>query len=120
MTAPLRRTVDHLRRLARPAAADPQLLAAFAAGRDEDAFAEIVRRHGPLVRGVCRRQLGDAPEADDAFQATFLLLARRADRGGWGATVGPWLYAAARRVAANARVAATRRRRAERRAAAPT
>src|SRR3954462_3191696 len=62
--------------------ADPELVRAFAATRDEAAFAEIVRRHGPMVLAVCRRVLADAPEADDAFPAVFLVLARRAGSGG--------------------------------------
>jgi RNA polymerase sigma factor (sigma-70 family) len=110
---PLRRVVDHLIRRVQPprpvASGDRELLAAFTACRDEAAFAELVRRHGPLVRGVCRRVLGRGPDVDDAFQATFLLLARKAGAGGWGATVGPWLHAAAWRISRKARVAAARR-----------
>src|SRR5947207_3395744 len=90
---------------------DAELLAAFAAGRDEAAFAELVRRHGPLVLGAARRTAGDAHAAEDAFQATFLLLARKAGAAGWGPTVGPWLYRAACRVAAKARARAARRAR---------
>ncbi len=88
---------------------DAELLAAFAAGRDEAAFAELVRRHGGLIRGVAHRLVGDADAAHDVFQATFLLLARKADGGGWGPSVGPWLYQAARRLAAKARSRAGRR-----------
>src|SRR5437763_16419827 len=82
MTAkPFGPVLRHLRRLAPPAAepaSDRALLERFADSHGEAAFAELVRRHGPLVQGVCRRLLRDIHAADDAFQATFLLLATRA------------------------------------------
>jgi len=111
---PLRHAVDHLRRLVRPRPirdTDRALLAAFASTRDEAAFAELVRRHGSLVLGVCRRVLGNDPAVDDAFQATFLLLARKAGNGGWRDSVAGWLHAAAWHVAQKARRAAHRRSR---------
>ena len=91
---PVNVLADHVRSLAGAPpgreASDRELLHGFAARRDEAAFAELVRRHGPLVRGVCRRTLGPDPSADDAFQATFLLLARKAGAPGWSASVaGP-------------------------------
>src|SRR5947209_9622917 len=92
----LRHAVDQLRRMTAPprsdGANDRVLLARFAATREEAAFAELVRRHGPLVRGVCGRVLGPNPSADDAFQATFLLLARKAGQGGWHDSVAGWLH----------------------------
>jgi RNA polymerase sigma factor (sigma-70 family) len=88
---------------------DADLLAAFSAERDEAAFAELVRRHGRLVRGTARRLAGTADAAEDVFQAVFLLMARKAAAGSWGPTVGPWLYQAALRLAARARTRAARR-----------
>lgn len=89
---------------------DDRLLAEFFAHRDEAAFAEIVRRHQRTVWNVCRRFLSNAADAEDAFQATFLILVRRgrtlADRG----TVGGWLYRVAFRVSQKARTMAIKRR----------
>src|SRR5581483_4234025 len=81
---------------------DAELLERFAAARDEAALAELVARHGGLVRGTARRHLGDAHAADDVYQATFLVLARKAGAVRWGPTVGPWLYATAVRLARKA------------------
>src|SRR3954466_16361201 len=89
---------------------DRELVRAFAATRDEDAFAEIVRRHGPMVLSVCRRVLADAPEADDAFQAVFLVLARRAGAVGRPGRLSGWLHVVAARCARRARGAAAGRR----------
>jgi C-terminal peptidase prc len=96
------------------AAPDRQLLERFAAGRDEDAFAALVRRHGPLVWGVCWRALRHVQDAEDAFQATFLVLARRAGSVSWHPSVANWLYEVASRIAAEARTRNARRRARER------
>ena len=110
----------HIRGLAaRPAgAADRHLLERFTAGRDEAAFAELVRRHGPLVLGVCRRLLRDPNDADDAFQATFLVLARKAASISNRESVSGWLYQVAHNTALKARISAAARRRRERRVGA--
>src|SRR5438128_2421026 len=82
---------------------DRELLEAFAFRRDEAAFATLVERHGPLVWGVCRRILAHEQDAEDAFQATFLVLARKAGSVSWRDDIGNWLYAVALRVARRAR-----------------
>jgi RNA polymerase sigma factor (sigma-70 family) len=88
---------------------DEQLLERFAHLRDEAAFEALLHRHGPLVFGVCRKLLYDAHDAEDAFQATFLILARKASSVAPRSLVGNWLYGVAYRVAARARKAALRR-----------
>ncbi|MBA4065638.1 MAG: hypothetical protein C0501_18365 [Isosphaera sp.] len=88
---------------------DADLLGRFTADRDEAAFAELVRRHGPAVLAACRRASADRQDAEDVFQATFLVLARKAAAVRRGAAVGGWLFAVAGRLAA--RVRADRRRR---------
>jgi RNA polymerase sigma factor (sigma-70 family) len=95
---------------------DADLLARFLADRNPAAFAALVRRHGPLVLAACRRVLGDGPDAEDAFQAAFLVLLRDA-HAIRGRAVGPWLYGVARRVSLQLRADARRRRRREERAA---
>jgi RNA polymerase sigma factor (sigma-70 family) len=90
---------------------DQQLLDRFTARREEAAFAALVRRHGPLVLGVCRRVLFNWHDAEDAFQATFLTLARKAGAIGKRESVGGWLYQVAYHLSVKARVrAATRQR----------
>src|SRR5262245_50110196 len=71
---------------------DGELLAAFATEQAEGAFTELVRRHGPLVWGTCRRLLHDPADAEDAFQATFLVLVRRARQLTRCSCIGPWLH----------------------------
>ena len=94
-----------------------QLLRRFVAGRDESAFSTLVSRHGAMVLGVCRRVLGTIPDADDAFQATFLVLLRRANALQDADSLGPWLYGVAWRVASRARACSERRRLEEEKAA---
>ena len=96
-----------------PGMNDGQLLARFSAGRDElaeIAFAVLVRRHGPLVLRVCRQILGDPHIAEDAFQATFLILARRAGSIRRPELLGNWLHGVALRTAREARMRDVRRR----------
>lgn len=88
---------------------DGELLGAFIAGRDEGAFEALVRRHGPMVLSVCRRVLGAVHDAEDAFQATFLVLARKARSIRQRQTLGSWLYSVAYRTALQAHRVRSRR-----------
>ena len=97
---------------------DHELLERFAAARDEAAFASIVRRHGPLVFSVCRHVLRHEQDAEDAFQATFLVLARKAASIQKNKAVGTWLHDVAYRTAMTARRAMARRRRGAKRTVA--
>jgi RNA polymerase sigma factor (sigma-70 family) len=98
---------------------DGQLLQRFAAGRDEAAFAVLLQRYSRLVYSVCRNVLRHDHDAEDAFQATFLVLARRAGAIRSDQAIGSWLYRVAYRVSIKARTAAERRRRQESQAAQP-
>ncbi|MHB8952652.1 MAG: RNA polymerase sigma factor [Pirellulaceae bacterium] len=86
----------------RRAETDRQLVARFVGEREEAAFREIVRRHGPLVLGVCRRVLGEAHEAEDAFQATFLVLARDVGKIRKPNFLAGWLHGVAYRISLQA------------------
>jgi RNA polymerase sigma factor (sigma-70 family) len=88
---------------------DDELLDRFRNERDEAAFAAIVRRHGPMVFGVCRRTLRNDADAEDAFQATFLVLARKAHEVRPSGRVGHWLYGVAYNTSRKARVMNRRR-----------
>jgi RNA polymerase sigma factor (sigma-70 family) len=107
------RLLHHLRTLATASAPDPEadaaLLARFARAGDQGAFAALVRRHWRLVWGVCRRVLRDAHEAEDAAQATFLLLAQKAASLRRPQRLTGWLHGTAHRLALNCRKAASRR-----------
>src|SRR5262245_28968650 len=116
--------LPHLCRLVGPSPgrdlSDGDLLESFLARCDGEAFAALVRRHGPTVLGVCRRVLRHTQDAEDAFQATFLVLARNARSIARRGALGSWLYGVAYRMALKARDDASRRRRHEHRAASRT
>jgi RNA polymerase sigma factor (sigma-70 family) len=99
-------------------APDRELLQRFAARRDEAAFAEIVRRHGPMLSRLCRRVLHSGHDAEDVCQAAFLVLARQAEQRRWQSSVAGWLFQVAYRLALKARTAAGRRSKHEARARA--
>jgi len=109
-----RPVLRYIRRMAEPKQAgrvsDGTLLDRFVSRRDEDAFADLVKRHGPLVMGVCRRMLQDHHDAEDVFQATFLVLVRRARSIANPERLAQWLYGVAYRTALRARSLAARRR----------
>jgi RNA polymerase sigma factor (sigma-70 family) len=93
--------------------ADGELLERFAGRGEEAAFCAILRRHGPMVLGVCRRVLRDPHDADDAFQATFLLLVRKAGTLRQPHLLAAWLYGVAYRTAMKSRATSARRRQRE-------
>jgi RNA polymerase sigma factor (sigma-70 family) len=113
-TSQLHGIVGHLRTTALLAGGDGvtdgRLLECFLSQHDEAAFAALVRRHGPMVLAVCRRVLGNWHDAEDAFQATFLVLVRKAAGIGRRELLGHWLYGVAYRTAKKAHTARARRR----------
>jgi RNA polymerase sigma factor (sigma-70 family) len=110
---PLSQVLRHIRRIAHTGddagLEDAQLLERFLVARDEAAFEALVRRHGPMVLGVCRRLLHDPQDVEDAFQATFLVLIRKAGSLGRRQLLANWLYGVARRTALKARCNTARR-----------
>jgi RNA polymerase sigma factor (sigma-70 family) len=114
--------LHHLRRTAlrqeTASLSDGQLLERFLSCRDEAAFEALVRRHGPMVLGVCRRILSNGHDAEDAFQAAFLVLVRKAGSVQPRELVGNWLYGVAYRTALEARSVLARRRKLEKQVSA--
>jgi RNA polymerase sigma factor (sigma-70 family) len=100
-TAPFTSVLQHLRTMAKPTedSSDQELVQRYAETADPTAFAALVRRHGPLVHGVCRRVLGAGPDLDDVFQATFVVLLKKVASIRKQASVASWLYGVAYRLA---------------------
>jgi RNA polymerase sigma factor (sigma-70 family) len=112
--SPLRKLLGHIHRTVGPHGsappADAELLDRFLADRDDAAFAALVLRHGNLVLAACRRVLVNRADVDDAFQATFLVLLRKASSIRQHQSVGGWLYRVARRAALHVRADVERHR----------
>src|SRR6185437_1348758 len=116
MKTRLNTVLKHLQKILAPPGGDltdGQLLARFVAARDEPSFTALVQRHGPMVLGVCWRLLRHVQDAEDCFQATFLVLARKASAV-QRESVSSWLYGVAYRSALEARAVNARRRSRER------
>src|SRR5580704_7490144 len=120
---PLNGVLQHLHKMAAVQAyrelSDPDLLERFIGARDEAAFTVLIDRHGPMVLGVCRRALPSFHDAEDACQATFLVLARKASSVRKKTSLSSWLYGVACRVAANLKRDHARRKARERARTAP-
>jgi RNA polymerase sigma factor (sigma-70 family) len=115
---PLSLVVQHIRKIAGgEEATDGDLLERFTSQHEEAVFDVLLRRYGPLVLGVCQRVLNHEQDAEDAFQATFLVLARRAGSIQKQASLGSWLYGVSYRLALKVKAGAARRRALERRVA---
>src|SRR6516165_9052184 len=110
MTQTISRIVGHESIRQQP---DQQLLHRFSSHRDQAAFGTLLRRHGPMVLNVCRGVLGNEVDAEDAFQATFLVLARKAACIRKTSSVGCWLHGVAYRTALKARAQSAARRKNE-------
>lgn len=112
--APLTEFLRHLRRASAQCKVgeltDAELLEQFVTCHEEAAFTALVQRHGPMVLSVCRQFLQDPHDVEDAFQATFLVLVRKAASIQKRAALGSWLYGVAYRTAVRARATAARRR----------
>ena len=115
-TNPMSGFIQHLRRVLRDGAGltDGQLLGDYLSRRDEAAVAALVRRHGPMVWGVCRRVLHNHHDAEDAFQTTFLVLVRKAASIASRELLANWLYGVAHQTALKARATAAKRKGRER------
>src|SRR5262245_52295621 len=110
LQTPVQQVVDRLRQaVAVEQTADAELLDAFVSERSESAFTELVRRHGPMVWGVCGRMLGNRLDAEDCYQATFLVLVRKAHTVRPRGRIGAWLHGVAYHIALKARHLAARR-----------
>src|SRR5262245_7487504 len=118
LSASLQNLARRLRAADAAGAADAELVRRFTEQRDEGAFTALVERYGTVVLGVCRRVLRHEQDAEDAFQATFLVLARNAGSLRRAGAVGNWLYGVAHNVARKARATRHRRVVKEREAAA--
>ena len=117
-TVPLSTALTRLREAAShtEGRSDVELLRAYVSANDQAAFAALVRRYGPIVFGVCRRVLQDTQDAEDAFQAVFLVLARKAGTLRNGEALSCWLHGVSYRIAMSAKRDSIRRRRHESRA----
>ena len=105
---------ERMRDLITEPISDAGLLERFASHRDEAAFGELVKRHGPQVLKVCRRGLPSEHDVEDVFQATFFVLAHKAAAVSWNESVESWLCAVARRLVLHARASAWQRQSRER------